>query len=203
MKKIKFSIRLLLITLGLLLLIQLPTFAANKGKSTATNVRIRKQASTQSEVIDVLILGDEVEILTEEGDWYKVSAKGHTGYVSKSFISVDGNIQQNNSQSQENKEENTQPTNNEVQENKDENTTNTQVNTGETNKPETQQQENVNVNKIYKVSENTKLYILPVLNSEVIADIKKGENVTLLDNAGLWVYVQTQSLNCLVRIDKL
>lgn len=200
MRKNKFSIRLLLITLGLLLLIQLPTFAANKGKSTATNVRIREGASTQSEVIDVLALGDEVEILTEEGDWYKVSAKGHTGYVSKSFISVDGNVQENNNQSQENT---TEQTNNEVQENKDENTTNTETNNEPATQPETQPQENVNVNKVYKVSENATVYILPVLTSEVIGEVKKDENVTLLDNAGLWVFVQTQNINGWVRIDKL
>ena len=205
MKRIKFSIRLLLITLGLLLCIQLPTFAANKGKSTATNVRIRKSASTQSEVIDVLALGDEVEILAEEGDWYKITAKGHTGYVSKSFLSVDENVQENNNQAQENKKEevNTEPTNNESQENKDENTTNTETNNEQTAQPETQPQENVNVNKVYKVSENAKLYFLPVLSSEVIGEVKKNENVTLLDNAGLWVFVQTQNINGWVRIDKL
>lgn len=200
MRKNKFSIRLLLIALGLLLCIQMPTFAANKGKSTATNVRIRKGASTQSEVIDVLALGDEVEILTEEGDWYKISAKGHTGYVSKSFISVDGNVQENNSQAQENT---TEPTNNEPQENKDENTTNTETNNEQTAQSEPQPQENVNVNKVYKVSENAKVYILPVLTSEIIGEVKKNENVTLLENAGLWVFVQTQNINGWVRIDKL
>lgn len=200
MRKNKFSIRLLLIALGLLLCIQMPTFAANKGKSTATNVRIRKGASTQSEVIDVLALGDEVEILTEEGDWYKISAKGHTGYVSKSFISVDGNVQENNSQAQENT---TELTNNEPQENKDENATSTETNNEQTVQSETQPQENVNVNKVYKVSENAKVYILPVLTSEVIGEVKKDENVTLLDNAGLWVFVQTQNINGWVRIDKL
>lgn len=200
MKRIKFSIRLLLITLGLLLCIQMPTFAANKGKSTATNVRIREGASTQSEVIDVLALGDEVEILTEEGDWYKVSAKGHTGYVSKSFISVDGNVQENNDQPQETT---TEPTNNETQQNNTENVTNTETNNEPTTQPETQPQENVNVNKVYKVSENATVYILPVLTSEVIGEVKKDENVTLLDNAGLWVFVQTQNINGWVRIDKL
>ena len=118
MKKNKFSIRLLLIILGLLLCIQIPTFAANKGKSTATNVRIRKSASTQSEVIDVLATGEEVEILTEEGDWYKVKAKGHTGYVSKSFINVDGNAQSNNEQVQENNNQENKVQENNNQENK-------------------------------------------------------------------------------------
>lgn len=229
MKKNKFSIRLLLIILVLLLCIQIPTFAANKGKSTATNVRIRKSASTQSEVIDVLATGEEVEILTEEGNWYKVKAKGHTGYVSKSFINVDGNtqvkneqVQENNNQSQENNaqnnnsqviennvvennnqssENNVEVNNKEAQQSNSENTTNVENNIDQT--VENQAQENINIVKNYKVSENTKVYILPVLASEQIGEVKKNENVTVLENAGLWVFVQASSLNGWIRIDNL
>ena len=53
----------------------MPTFAANKGKSTATNVRIRKGPSTQTEVIDVLAEGEEVVAVYEycnlHGLWKK------------------------------------------------------------------------------------------------------------------------------------
>lgn len=228
MKKNKFSIRLLLIILVLLLCIQIPTFAANKGKSTATNVRVRKSASTQSEVIDVLATGEEVEILTEEGNWYKVKAKGHTGYVSKSFINIDGNVQENNVQVQENnnqsQESNTQNSNSQVTENNvvennnqssgnnaevnneeqqsnPENTTNVENNNEQT--VVNQAQGNVNIVKNYKASENAKIYILPVLASEQIGEVKKDENVTVLENAGLWVFIQTSNLGGWVRIDKL
>lgn len=194
MKNYKFSIRLLLITLGLLLCIQMPTFAANKGKSTATNVRIRKGPSTQTEVIDVLAEGEEVEIVTEEGDWYKVKAKGHTGYVSKSLINVN--------------EESNKPQDTNAEENKTEENTNNskQNNNNETNIQNNDDKKEVveqNLTKTYKVSENATVYFLPVLTSETIGEIKKSETVTLLDNAGLWVYVQSSNIKGWVRIDKL
>lgn len=217
MKKNKFSIRLLLIILVLLLCIQIPTFAANKGKSTATNVRVRKSATTQSEVIDVLAEGEEVEILTEEGNWYKVKAKGHTGYVSKSFINIDGNAQVDNGQAQENVTQNNNsqvPENNEVENNSESSENNTEVNNNENQQSnsennnneqtvENQIQENVSIVKNYKVSENAKVYILPVLASEQIGEVKKNESITVLENAGLWVFVKSSNLNGWVRIDKL
>lgn len=206
MKKIKISIRLFVITIGLLLFFQLPAFAST-GKSTASNLRIRKTPSTDGEVIDVLALDDEVEILGEQGDWYNISAKGVTGYVSKSYIASNENTNNNNNQSEENNTQNSnnaQNNENNSQENSDE--LNNNQNSQENNSDEPTQnnvQEEVIVNKVFKIAENTQVNILPVLTSEVIGEVKKDENVTLINNAGLWAYVQTQSFYGWVRIDKL
>lgn len=201
MKKIKNSIRLFIITALLLLIFQVPAFAET-GKSTASNVRIRKSASTESEVIDLLGVGDVVEILGKEGDWYKVSFKGNTGYVSQSFISV------NNSgvASTANLENETNNQNDETN-NKD------NENSNEGSEPEINQDPNildknlpgnsVSTNKVYKVISNTQVSILPTITSESIGEIKENDEVTLINNAGLWAYIKSQNINGWVRIDKL
>ena len=129
----KISIRLFIITIGMLLLLQVPVLAAT-GKSTATNVRVRKTASTESEVIELLGIDDVVEILGQEGDWYKVNFKGTIGYVSQSFISTNEKIEDNKQEENKTEEnntqnvDNTQNANNVEEPKKEENTDNNSAN---------------------------------------------------------------------------
>lgn len=58
-----------------------------KGKVVTETLRLRKEASLESTVLELLSKDDEVEIIAEEGDWYKVNFKTYTGYVSKEYIS--------------------------------------------------------------------------------------------------------------------
>lgn len=184
MKKISYSIRVFAIVIGLLLFINIPVLATT-GKSTAANVRVRESASTDAEVIDLLAVDDTVEILSEEGDWYKVSFKGKTGYVSKSFISTKENDSEKSNN--QNTEENTNQTG---QDNSENSMTN-------------QTSENTTSNKAYKMAEKTNVYILPVLTSELIGELQKDDEVTLISNAGLWVYIKAEKVTGWVRIDKL
>ena len=62
-------------------------FAAT-GKVTASAVRIRENTSTESGIITNAYKGDEVEILSEEGDWYKVKYKESTGSVSYTHLTL-------------------------------------------------------------------------------------------------------------------
>lgn len=202
MNKIKFSIKIVIIAIALILLSQVSAYA-KEGTSTGTNLRIRKTASTDGEVLEVLALGDKVEIIEEQGEWYKISAKGVTGFVSKNFISVkdEGNTEQpsNNTQKEEQQvsEENS---------NKEENipveivTTEPEANKTEENKVE---ENKVVENKVYKISENTKLYILPIVTSEIINEAKKDEQVTLINSAGLWAYIGINNNYGWIQLDKL
>lgn len=54
----------------------------------SVSANIRKEASTSSEVIDRLLRNTEVQILGEEGDFYKIQYQDITGYMSKSIISA-------------------------------------------------------------------------------------------------------------------
>lgn len=63
------------------------------GKNGTCNVsalNIRKGAGTSSAVSGLLRKGDKVEILSAEGQWYKISANGSTGYVFAEYITVGG-----------------------------------------------------------------------------------------------------------------
>ena len=205
MKKMKISIRLFIITIGMLLLLQVPVLAAT-GKSTATNVRVRKTASTESEVIELLGIDDVVEILGQEGDWYKVNFKGTIGYVSQSFISTNEKIEDNKQEENKTEEnntqnvDNTQNANNVEEPKKEENTDNNSANE---NVPQNTDTTPVTTNNVYKIAESTKVYILPVVTSEFVGEVKKDNEVSLIINAGFWVYIQNQDVSGWVRIDKL
>lgn len=71
---------------SLVLLASLNTCFAATGKVNIEALRIREKASTTSEVIDVAYENDNVEIVGETGDWYKVKFNGNTGYASKEYI---------------------------------------------------------------------------------------------------------------------
>ena len=71
---------------SLVLLASLNTCFAATGKVNIEALRIREKANTTSEVIDVAYKDDNVEIVGETGDWYKVKFNGNTGYASKEYI---------------------------------------------------------------------------------------------------------------------
>ncbi len=219
MNRLKISIRLLIITIGLLLFLQVTSFAST-GKSTATNVRVRKSASTESEVIELLGVDDVVEILGEEGDWYKINFKGTTGYVSKSFIGVSENTEEkkseeNTAQKQEENNNVSEQTSEQDDEKLEANNTSSEEKNEQKNEQENREDnksdETVNVqetttapaNKVYKIAETTKVNILPVITSEYIGELKANDSVTLVSNAGLWVYINSDNVSGWIRIDKL
>ena len=208
MNKIEISISslvkaIIIMIIGLLLIMQTPTYATT-GKSTGETVNVREKPSTEGnvEIVEQLGLNDVVEILGEEGDWYKINFHGKTGYVSKSFISTNySNTQTSNEQNTEiknNEQTNTDDTSvnkEEVVENVDNNTNNEQDVTA--NEPKTV------VKKAYKMAEDSKLKILPIITAEEIGEVKKGESVSLDINAGLWAYIKTSNTSGWVKIDKL
>lgn len=63
------------------------TASISKGYIKVEAARIRKEASTSSEILEVLTLNTDVKILEEIGEWYKIQFNNITGYVSKSLIS--------------------------------------------------------------------------------------------------------------------
>ncbi|MBQ5696186.1 MAG: SH3 domain-containing protein [Clostridium sp.] len=71
---------------------------STKGKvyNVSTNLRVRSSASANSSVLGYLNNNTEVNIVGTEGDWYKIKYNNGYGYVSKSYISVSGNVSNNN-----------------------------------------------------------------------------------------------------------
>ena len=52
-------------------------------------LKLRKEASTDSTVLELLNQGEKLEVIEESGDWYKVKVNKMTGFVHKDYIKVD------------------------------------------------------------------------------------------------------------------
>ena len=83
----KVSKKILFITFFIICISSNLVFAAT-GKVTTQATRIRKEANTSSTIVTVIYENDEVEILEESGEWYKIKYKDYTGYVKKEFIKL-------------------------------------------------------------------------------------------------------------------
>lgn len=81
MKKIFLSALIIFVILS----INKYSFAIN-GTVNTTAVRIREKASTDSGIITVVYKDDEIEILEEDKDWYKIKYKDKVGYIKSEFI---------------------------------------------------------------------------------------------------------------------
>lgn len=59
---------------------------AATGTVNTQDLNMREGASTSKNVIKQLAKGTEVNILSEEGEWYQISVNNITGYVNKKYI---------------------------------------------------------------------------------------------------------------------
>ena len=84
-----------------------------KGKVNVETANVREKASKSSNIIERLDEGDEVTIVEEEGDWYKItSSKVSSGYISKSLITLSSEEVSSRSQTESREEELVEATNN-------------------------------------------------------------------------------------------
>lgn len=81
MKKIATTIIMIII----MTMIATVAWAAT-GTVNTQNLNMREGASTSKNVIKQLAKGTEVNILSEEGEWYQISVNNITGYVNKKYI---------------------------------------------------------------------------------------------------------------------
>lgn len=98
----------LLVSLSIIIMFILigNTVIATTGTTNTSDLNFREKASTSSNVIQKISKGSKVEILETEGDWYKISYDGKTGYVSKKYVDEDKEEkkEENNSKSSNNNE---------------------------------------------------------------------------------------------------
>lgn len=183
------------------------TVLATTGTVTTSDLRLRKEENTTSEILTLLNENDEVEIISENGDWYKVKSDGKVGFVSKKYIKVkDNNIvsnTENNVTETENKaEENKNDESNNSVENKSDETNSSEENK---NSEQTAQNENAQVNKIQEGTTNseTQIRITPLINGDIINNAKSGEKYQVISNVGLWSYIKNNEKSGWVLTEKL
>lgn len=156
------------------------SFASSDGKVNVETANIRETADENAKILEQLSQGDNIEILEKQGNWYKIKSKGITGYLREDLIEVKN-------------EEKTVET--EKQESTD--------NDKENNVQETTTEETSSEEKTKKVSEDTKLKIVPAINATNILEVKKDEEVTITEILGDWVCIQTSTTKGWIRADKL
>lgn len=161
--KVKKLLLILAITVLINVMFTINSYAA-KGTVTGNTVRVRENASTDSEIVTNVFKDDKVTVLEKSGDWYKVKYEEFEGYVYGEYLKVDGEITETNT--------------------KDENEEETPVSSTEV--------EQIKIGEKYEINENAKLYIIPVLYASVIEELNSDDSVTVIQTANNWVYVETQ-----------
>ncbi|MCR5430815.1 MAG: SH3 domain-containing protein [Eubacterium sp.] len=61
----------------------------SKAYVTEEGVRLRAEASTDSDIVDELSKGTEVTIISNEDDWMKVKTDSEEGYINKDYLSAE------------------------------------------------------------------------------------------------------------------
>lgn len=174
MKKIKLIIISVIIYIGLIL-INTQVYAATEGKTKNDSTRIRQKASTSSETVVSISKNKKVEILGEEGEWYKVKYKSngleYEGYIRNDLLSV---AKKEETKTEEKKEETVEKST-KVEENVDNTSQKVEIKEGNT----------------IKVSRKIEIRILPLINSSKVENISKNSDVTISEILGNWCYVES------------
>lgn len=187
---------------------------AVSGKVTGSKVRIRENADSNSKEITVATQGEKVEVIGEEGDWYKINFENITGYISKDYVETDYSSEISNTTTEPtpNSEENITTTNSTEPEENNSITNEVQTqspseeNTTVSNEvTETPTEESSFTNEVSSIteeqiiehqegesvifSEETSLKYLPNFASRELVKAEKGSSYTIIAVLNKWVKV--------------
>lgn len=166
------------------------SYGADSGVITGETVKLRAGASMEAKLVTLLSVDNKVQVLGQEGDWYKVSYKEYTGYVYKDYVKV------NKKETVENKvtetptvDNTTEPATDTVIED------NTLINENES--------QGIVVPSEMVIKEDSTISIIPLINSSDVAILKKNTKVTVVEYKNGWVYVVSANANGWIREEKL
>jgi len=202
MKKIRNIIIVLIINMVLIALSN--NSFATTGKVNSETVRMRKGPSTDTGIIMLISINQEVEILGEDRKFYKVKYKGATGYISKSLIDTqnEGNIQ--TSEKAEDKQETISTTENDTVEQTETNQDNTQTNqTSNENQQEIVQEKIFSKGEKVTLNNPTEIKILPIIYSTNIATVEANTEITIVETMNAWCKIEKGEVSGWVRKTEL
>lgn len=151
----------------LLIVLSNKAFADTATVSTDT-LNLRSKTSTSSDIIELLNSGDKLEILSEEGNWYKVKHNNNEGYVSKDYVKVTKTATTTTTTTSENDNDN-----------KNNQTTNN----------------NQQTSTVIKLKNDSSVRITPLINSNVISNLKSGTEVTVITKTNKWTFIETNEIS--------
>lgn len=178
---------------------------------TTETLNLRSKASTDSNIVAQISIGDECELLEEEGEWYKVKYGEYTGYISKEYAKVVGEeSDKENSNSNETNTENNTDTNEEKTNSISDNETTDKSEQNSVDETKTEEikesEENYNDVKELKeanVKEKTPVRIVPLISGSVIENLKANSKVTVINQMNGWAYIQTDTISGWIRANVL
>lgn len=177
------------------------TVFATTGTVSTSDLRLRKEESTSSQVLALLDENEKVEILGQNGDWYKVKANGKIGYVNKQYIKVkEENVISNDTTDQNNINKNNVDNNIKNEEQTTAETTTTDPTKNET--AENKQEEESKPEK-GKFNSETDLKVAPLINAISMSTTKNNETYDIVFTAGVWSYVNSSSNSGWVLTEKI
>lgn len=211
------------VTIILLITISIYSYGTSKGVITGETVKLRASASLDAKLVTLLSINNKVEVLGQEGDWYKVKYKNDTGYVYKDYIKVteenninttntnninDNNTNDVNNETQNNTSQNIsqENTKNNIENNVSNNNTVENVNSAENNNKQDEKKENSNKIVIPSekiIKEDSEIKILPLINSSSISTISKEAKVTVIEYKNGWIYIISSTTSGWIREEKL
>lgn len=167
----------LIILAFIILTISTKVYATN-GKANQETVRMRKEASTESSVVTLISLDEEVEVLSEEGEWYKIKYKTYTGYVRKDMLDVDGKT--------------------EVAQN-----TNSENTNSENTTSQEEIKDKIEIGYTGTIASKLDLKLVPSITSSNINTIDENSKITIKDIINKWSYVETDNKSGWVLTSKI
>ena len=230
MHKLKKILYVLMITIAMIF-IYTNIAKATTVEITTETLYLRAEATTESDIVDLISIGEECELLGEEGDWYQVKYGEHTGYISKEYAKVvggdsgDSNTSDTNNSNEENNADNNSNGDNQTDNNAgskdsqtDSNKANNDSDTNNSNNEtsaegqtttdnQTAENSDSNTQSSELVTATTKqevdVRIVPLINGSVVEKLKNNTEVTVINQINGWAYIQTDTISGWVRIDTL
>ena len=176
-KKFKIVITFIALCMGLIL--AGTKVYATTGKTLNDTTRIRKKASTDSDIVEVISdKGEKVEVISEEDEWYKIKYKlgnnTYEGYIRNDLLEVE--------KTEEKKEDEKKEENTTKQEQKSEN---------EAENKETTVTK-IKENDIIQLKNETQIQLLPLIYSCKIGKISANTKVTITEIIGNWCHIESE-----------
>ncbi len=153
------------------------SLAANTGVINVETANLRETADEEAKILEQFSINQEVEIIEEVGEWYKVKINKITGYIRKDLITVNNKTEQENTAVQT-------------------------VAQADTTASQTKQEENQKLGK-QKILENTKLKIVPLINATDLIEVKKDQEVEVTEIINGWACIQVNTTKGWIRTEKL
>lgn len=221
MKKRKLFI--IFIILVFILSYHISSIAVIKGTVNTETVRVREEATTDSDIVKLVSIGEKITITGDSGNWYKVKVDNITGYIRKDLLDLEQEFQNSTGKNDEPVDNNNDKEN--VDSNLDKGNAgneNIDANDNEDNNKNTflenpsvimgedkiistiiLDQEELIIGAKKKLGSEVKLKILPLANSNNILTVAADTEVTIVEIVNSWCKVETpKGENGWIRIDQ-